>query len=271
MTTVQLLGSTTLARVALPWFLERGACRVVALDPGAEDESLPWFAPVRGLCRDLGVPLGRRDADAVLDLDPDARRDGPGVRLCGPGGTTPDFCRALLPRGLGTTGWTMVYGDGRRAFRSVALALDPADDGARVREEATLRGVEALAAGWGAEPDGDQPHPLTDPRRFRSSEARITWERPAAEIVGRIRALAGPYGGARTHVGDTPVAILAGERTGGAAGFSPGTIVDVDHGIVVAAGVDAVRVLVLRPSWRPPRRARDFAAEVGISAGYQLC
>lgn len=271
MKTVQLLGSTTLARVALPWFLERGGCRVVALDPGDEDESVPWFAPVRGLCRDLGVPLGRREADVVLDLDPDARRAGPGVRLCGPRGTSPDFCRALLPRGLGTTGWSMVYGDGDRAFRSVALALDPADDGARVRDEATLRGIEALAAGWTTEPDGAEPHPAPDPQRFRSSEARITWERPAAEIVARIRALAGPYSGARTHVGDTPVAITSGELAEGAAGFSPGTIIDVDHGIVVAAGVDAVRILLLRPSWRPLRRARDFAAEVGVSAGYQLC
>lgn len=271
MTTVQLLGSTTLARVALPWLLERGSCRVVALDPGEEDESRPWFAPVRGLCRDLGVPLGKRDADAVLDLDPDARRAGPGVRLCGPRGATPDFCRALLPRGLGSAGWSMVYGDGDRAFRAVSLVLDPSDDGARVRDEATLRGIEALAGGWTTEADGALPHPLPDPQRFRSSEARITWERPAIEIVARIRALAGPYGGARTNVGDTPVAITSGELAVGAAGFSPGTIIDVDQGIVVAAGVDAVRILHLRPSWRPQRPARDFAADVGVSAGYQLC
>ena len=97
MRTVQLLGSTPLTRVAIGWFMEQGRAlnaRVVAVDPGAEDEQDPWFAPVRGLCAELGIPMGRKPADLTLDLDPDARRGtGAGVRVVGPEGTTPDLCR----------------------------------------------------------------------------------------------------------------------------------------------------------------------------------
>ena len=50
---VQILGATRLARVVVPYLLERRGARIVALDPGEEDESLPWFAPVRGLAREM--------------------------------------------------------------------------------------------------------------------------------------------------------------------------------------------------------------------------
>jgi hypothetical protein len=276
MKTIQLLGSTTLTRVALPWFMERAGARVVAVDPGDEDEARPWFAPVRGLCREIGVPIGRLPADFVIDLDPDARRTGPGVRLCGPLGVTPDFCRAILPRGAGRDGWRMLYGDGDALWSAADVDVLADDDGTRLRDRATLRGIEALAAGW--DPDvakhrpGDPLHPPFAPGRFRTSEAQIIWQQPAVDILARIRALGGPFGGARTHVGDTPLAIESAELSADPGdSFSPGTIVDVDHGVVIACGTGAVRILTLRPSWRPLRNAAEFAREVGASTGYQLC
>ena len=273
MKTVQLLGSTTLARVALPWFLERAGARVVALDPGEEDEARPWFAPVRGLCHELGVPLGRRDAEHTIDLDPDARRPGPGLRLCGPKGVTPDFCRALLPRSHGAAGWSMVYGDGARLFAATEVQVRDDDDGPGLRDRATLRGIEALAGG--GEGGSDTVHPEAAAGRFRSSEALLLWDQPADVLLARVRALHGPYGGARTHIGDTPVAIESAELASGAEAFPPGTVVDVDHGMIVACGrgaqgPTALRILALRPSWRPLRRAAEFAAAVGIGVGYQL-
>lgn len=272
MRTVQLLGSTTLARVALPWLLERGGARVVGLDPGEEDEARPWFAPVRGLCRELGVPLGRRDADLVLDLDPDARRTGAGVRIAGPLGVTPDLCRALLPGGQGV--WRALYGDGVTVWAALPLPVRPGDDAPCLLNRATLHGVEALAAGWLAT-SGD-PHPGMAPGRFRLSESSILWEQPADVVLARIRALAGPWGGARCHFGETPIAIESAEPADADPAFSAGTIVQIDHGIVIAcggarAGPSALRVLSLRPSWRPLRQAAEYAIEVGAGPGYQMC
>lgn len=286
MRTVQLLGSTPLTRVAIAWFMEQGRAlnaRVVAVDPGNEDEQNPWFAPVRGLCAELGIPLGRAPADRTLDLDPDARRGtGAGVRVVGPEGTTPDLCRAILAAANGThgspaesaaaiQGWSMVYGDGERAFSRVPVAILPGDDGALLRERATLRGIEALAAGWEQEADTGEPHPAPAPGRFRAQERQLLWHRPAALVYARICACAGPWGGARAHFGDTPITIDAAEPADLPPGdFSPGTIAAVDHGLLIACGTGALRVLRLRASWRPQRNAAEYAAEVGASVGYQL-
>lgn len=286
MRTVQLLGSTPLTRVAIAWFMEQGRAlnaRVVAVDPGNEDEQNPWFAPVRGLCAELGIPLGRVPADRTLDLDPDARRGiGAGVRVVGPEGTTPDLCRAILAAASGThgspaesaaaiQGWSMVYGDGERAFSRVPVAILPGDDGALLRERATLRGIEALAAGWEQEAEGGEPHPAPAPGRFRAQERQLLWHRPAALVYARICACAGPWGGARAHFGDTPITIDAAEPADLPPGdFSPGTIAAVDHGLLIACGTGALRVLRLRASWRPQRNAAEYAAEVGAGVGYQL-
>ena len=287
MRTVQLLGSTPLTRVAIGWFMEQGRAlnaRVVAVDPGAEDEQDPWFAPVRGLCAELGIPLGRKPADLTLDLDPDARRGtGAGVRVVGPEGTTPDLCRAILataPNGAvvgqagsaaAMPGWSMIYGDGERAFSRVPIAILPGDDGSLLRERATLRGIEALAAGWEQEADAGEPHPAPATGRFRAQERQLLWHRPAALVYARICACAGPWGGAKAHFGDTPVTIDAAEPADLPPGdFSPGTIAAVDHGLLIACGTGALRVLRLRASWRPQRNAAEYAAEVGASVGYQL-
>ncbi len=275
---VQILGSTTIARVALPWLAERA--RVVALDPGDEDEARPWFAPLRALCRDLGVAAGRRPADVLLDLDPDARKVEAGataLRVHGPAGITPDLCRALLPGRAGLPGdWSLVCGDSDGVLARVPLAVFRDDTGLLLRERATLRGIEALAAAWDriGEPRSDalDPWPPVAASRFRGSEAHILWDQPADAILARIHALAGPWGGARCLLGETPIAIEAAERLDPALADSalPGTIVSVDAGIGVACGVGALRILTLRPSWRPLRRAGEYAREVGAGVGYQF-
>lgn len=307
MKTVQLLGSTTLARVALPWFIENGGglgARVIALDPGDEDEAQPWFAPVRGLCRELGVPIGLRTADLVLDLDPDRASEAPEqrlsarvcVRVLGPAGITPDLCRALLPGRSGIPGeWAMIFGDGAAVHARVPLAILKRDDGPTLLARATLRGIEAVAAGWGAVTPGEhlgtadvstQSWPGLAPGRFRLSEAQLVWERPAPELWARIRALAGPWGGARCHLGNTAVSIESAELAevdpATLRAHLPGTIIAVDTGLVVACGADAagagragstgaLRLLTMRPAWRPMRRAAEYATEVGAGPGYQLC
>ena len=274
---VQILGASRLARVVVPYLLERRGARVVAIDPGAEDEALPWFAPVRGLAQANGIAIGRREADLVLDLDPDARPirgEGPMLRvLAPPNARSPDVNRALLEPG----DWEMalVTADGAAAWARRTLDVPPGADAEALLDHATTRAVEALDEGWDAlvadTPGDPLPRPLIG-GRFRPQEAYLLWARPAAAIAARVRACAGPWGGARAHVGDNPVYLLdarvVAEET--PAGFDPGTIVRLDEGVEIATGRGVVRIERLRPGWRPPRAAGAYLRDVGLSEGYQL-
>jgi len=276
-TTVQILGATRLARGIVPYLLEGARAQVVAWDPGDEDETRPWFAPIRQLARDNGIPLGRRDASLVLDLDPDSRPDwgqGVAVRVYAPAGApSPDVNRALLTGGE----WAMVVADGggRSGWSQAAIEVREDDDATALIERATLRGLEAFAASLENVLAGATalplPHALRS-GRWRPQESFVLWEQPARRVVARIRAASGPWGGARTHLGETPVwledAELVSEEP--TPDHLPGTIVAVDSGILVSTGRGIVRLGHLRPSWRPRRRAADYAAEVGASAGYQF-
>lgn len=273
---VQILGATRLARVAVPYVTERRGCRVVGIDPGDEHEAHPWFAPVRGLARDEGAVVGRAEADLVLDLDPDARPtrgEGPMLRvLPPPGARSADVNRALLDGGAWSVGVFTPDGGGVWATR----ALDIGGDADAMLDNATLRAIEALDDAWDALV-ASAPAPAPDrplvAGRFRPQETFLTWQQPADRVSARIRACAGPYGGARTHVGEATVYLLDARVVADVApeGFDPGVIVAVDGGALdIATGRGVVRVERIRPGWRPPRPAADFASDVGIGPGYQI-
>lgn len=274
---VQILGASRLARVVVPYALERRGARVVALDPGEDDESLPWHAPVRGLSAANGIVIGRRDADLVLDLDPDARPlrgEGPMLRvLAPPGARSPDVNRALL--GPGPWALALVTADGTATWARRPLEVPAGIDAAALLDLATTRAVEALDEGWDAMVAGAPAEPLDHPLiggRFRPQETYVLWAQPAATLAARIRACAGPWGGARAHVGDNAVYLLdarvVAEET--PAGFDPGTIVRLDEGAEIATGRGLLRIERLRPGWRPARAAGAYLDEVGLSVGYQL-
>lgn len=273
--TVALLGATRLTRVLLPYLHERRGARVVSVDPGEEHEDDPWFAPVRGLARDNGAQLGRAAADVVLDLDPGARPirgEGPMLRVLPPqGARSPDINRALLDGG----DWEVIFGNEAGAWARKPVEVEPEDDATALLDRATLRAVEALDAGWDAMIGGEPAAPLDRPLvagRFRVAETYVTWARDARAVTARIRASAGPWGGARTHVGDNAVWLLDARVVADETpdGFEPGAIVRVDDGVEVATGRGVVRVERLRPGWRPPRRAGGYLREIGLSAGYVL-
>ena len=283
---VQVLGATTLTRAAVPYMLERRGARVVGIDPGEEHEGHPWFAPVRGLARDNGIPLGHAEADIVLDLDPDARPTAPvgiGLRVLAPSGArSPDLNRALLaPNAGGAQGpWEVALTDARGAWGSRAVEVLPDDDAGTLMDRAALRALEVLDAAWAAlVGDGSTPTqpplPLARPLiggRFRPQETFVNWELPAEAIVARVRACAGPWGGARTHLGETAIWLLDAEVHAPRApeGWSPGTLLEVDDSICVVTGRGVVRTRRLRAGLRPPQSAGAFATASGVGPGYLL-
>lgn len=283
--TVQIVGSTRLSRVAIPWLCEEGRARIVGVDPGEEDETRPFFAPLRQLARDLGVPLGRAPADIVLDLDPDTHPgEGVRVRVRAPAGAaSADVNRALLTGGA----WAMTVcdGTGQAAWAEAAVSWSAEDDATTLLDRATLRGIEALADAFPRLIAGAPPEvlsrPVFDPAgraaprpgaRWRHQEGLLVWEQTAERLVARIRACAGPYGGARTSCGETPIHIHDARviHTGSTPDWPAGTLTAVDRGIEVATGRGVLRVERVSPGWRPARPAGEWAMEVGLSPGYQL-
>ncbi|HNC99119.1 MAG TPA: hypothetical protein PKW90_23495, partial [Myxococcota bacterium] len=259
----QLLGSTRLTRIALPYLLDKGRGKVVGVDPGAEDEGRPWFAPVRGLCRDNGIPIGRFPADHVLDLDPDAESAQGGslrVRLLAPPGSrSADLNRSILEPHRQP--WKVFSGPSESlyAFSLKEIPFRSEEDAEDRMLRATLCGIEVLAEGLERMLAGQSPTPLPSPLiggRWRPQESFVLWEQPAARVIARIRAAAGPWGGARTSLGETTVwledAALESESS---EGWLPGTIVSTQPDLVVATGQGLVRIRRLRPGYRPVRWA----------------
>lgn len=274
---VQILGSTRLARVAGAYVTERKGARLVGIDPGEEHEADPWFAPVRGFARDNGAVVGRAPADLTLDLDPSARPtrgEAPMLRVLAPAGArSPDINRALLAPG----DWALVLApaDGTGAWATRALGDVNGLDADDALELAVTRAVEALDHGWDAMIAAAPATPL--PRsliagRFRAQECFVNWHEPADRVASRIRACAGPWGGARAYVGEATVHLLDADVAAAdtPAGFDPGVIVAATDTLDVATGRGVVRVRRLRPGWRPARPAARYAEELGIATGYQL-
>jgi hypothetical protein len=274
-------GSTVLTRSFVPYLLERRAARVVAIDPGEEHEGRPWFAPVRGLARDEGIALAAATpADLVLDLDPDARPttpEGVGLRVLAPlGARSPDLNRALLTPGP----WKVVLTDGQGLWGERAVTPEPGEDAEGLLARGVLAALELFDDTWErlwtpegrlAPPPESLPHPLIA-GRFRPQETFLSWELPGEAVVARIRACAGPWGGARTHLGATAVWLLDAELHAPETPpeWAPGTIVEAEDFLVVASGRGLVRIRRLRPGWRPIQSAGRFTTALGLGPGHLL-
>jgi methionyl-tRNA formyltransferase len=102
----------------------------------------------------------------------------------------------------------------------------------------------------------------------RKADAKIDWNKPAAEIYNLIRGT-DPQPGAWTVIGGNEVQIYdsAVSRQSG----PPGSVVSVaDHGFEVAAADGSIVVQRVRPKGGKKMGAGEFAKEVGLSKAAQL-
>ena len=102
----------------------------------------------------------------------------------------------------------------------------------------------------------------------RKADARIDWNRPAAEIHNLIRGT-DPQPGAWTVIGGTEVQVYDSAR--GRRSGAPGSVVAVGEGsFEVATSDGSIVVRRVRPKGGKKSDAGEFAREVGLSEGARL-
>ena len=102
----------------------------------------------------------------------------------------------------------------------------------------------------------------------RKADARIDWNRPAAEIHNLIRGT-DPQPGAWTVIGGTEVQVYDSAR--GRRSGAPGSVVAVGEGsFEVATSDGSIVVRRVRPKGGNKSDAGEFAREVGLSEGARL-
>jgi len=102
--------------------------------------------------------------------------------------------------------------------------------------------------------------------KIDKAEASIDWTRPAVEIDRLIRAF-NPVPGARATWNDHVLKIWQAEPSS-AASAAPGTLLQAsDDGIVIAAGVGAIRVLELQRAGGKRLSAKQFLAGMSMDPG----
>jgi len=101
--------------------------------------------------------------------------------------------------------------------------------------------------------------------KIEKAEARLDWRRSARELDRQIRAF-NPFPGAQTLHGETGIKLWQARPEGGAG--APGTILSADrHGILVACGEGALRVLELQKAGGKRLPAGQFLAGNPLAAG----
>jgi methionyl-tRNA formyltransferase len=102
------------------------------------------------------------------------------------------------------------------------------------------------------------------------AQRRIRWDRPAEEIVRKVRALA-PEPGATTGFREQPLKVLAAalDHEGGAG--QPGSVLSVDgRGVLIGAGSGAVRLVEVAPAGRKRMEAAAWARGARFAADERL-
>jgi methionyl-tRNA formyltransferase len=130
--------------------------------------------------------------------------------------------------------------------------------------------IAGLAAGTVA-PRAQEGAPTVAPKLL-ADDRPLPWSQDAASIVRRVRALSPSPGATATVAGDLVKVLRAEERSGeeGAAA-APGTVVAVEAaGLVVRAGVGAVRLLEVAPPGRRRMSGGDLARGARLAPGDRL-
>ena len=200
---------------------------------------------------------------------------------------------SLLPRYRGAAPINWAIAEGERETGLTTMRMDagmdtgptyltavtqigPEDDTVSVTERlARMAGpivietLERVADGMRAVPQDDTLATMAP--ILKKGDGEIRWERPAREIVNRIRALL-PWPGSHTTYGGEPWKVVKAKvGEGPAKDAQPGRIVRVDgDSILVAAGEGGVRILELQVPGKRAVSVRDFLNGRDVERGVVL-
>ncbi|OGA23117.1 MAG: methionyl-tRNA formyltransferase [Betaproteobacteria bacterium RIFCSPLOWO2_02_FULL_67_26] len=158
--------------------------------------------------------------------------------------------RALLA-GDATTGITIMQMDEGLDTGPIllqeAIPILPDDTAGTLHDKLAALGAKLLIEALATHPvpRAQDAMAATQAPRIAKAEAEINWRKPAAEIERQVRAF-DPVPGAQTRMGGVPLKVWRGRIERGASA-APGTVCAAGpDGIVVACGVDALRITELQ-------------------------
>jgi methionyl-tRNA formyltransferase len=162
-----------------------------------------------------------------------------------------------------------VLGEAREVIGPLDTAGDLHDRLAAAGARLTVEVLARLERGEGRETP-QAAEGATYARKLAPGEARIAWDRPAAEVDRHIRAFS-PFPGAwfmaPSPRGPARVKALRSRLEAGAGG-APGEV--LDGALLIACEAGAVRILRAQREGRAPQEAADFLRGFPISRGALL-
>jgi methionyl-tRNA formyltransferase len=130
-----------------------------------------------------------------------------------------------------------------------------------------VRTIEGLAEG-SIEPRRQDETLATQAPKLTKEDRRLIWSRDAGHLVRQVRALSPEPGASTVFRGDTLKIFAARAEAWTGETAEPGEIVDSgESGVLVAAGVGAVRPVVVAQAGRRRMTATEFARGARIVAG----
>ena len=129
---------------------------------------------------------------------------------------------------------------------------------------ALLEALAFLAAGKGKEKPQDESRATHAPKITRDS-GRIDWKKSAIEIARLIRAF-DPKPGAYTTSEKGDIKLFGPKLMDGIKG-KPGEVIKVTGELIIACGLDAVRITEVQPTGKKRMAAHDWARGRGAKVG----
>jgi methionyl-tRNA formyltransferase len=102
------------------------------------------------------------------------------------------------------------------------------------------------------------------------ADGRIEWQREARQIYDLVRAVTRPYPGAFAEWQGAPLLVWWAQADGYGGGAAPGTVVGVDHGVLVQTGAGRLRLLRVQAANDDERPAGEWARRAGVAEGMML-